>query len=262
MRSFPGYDDYVQWLIEDGQIESPDDLAARSDLVSNILYNWISQGQSSCLFASSLAKKFDRANWKSACIPGRVNSQLLRRDVANLLDAVEDSTEAIQIIFPYVDSLECLIELINDLCESERWWWEKITEDQDGNPTAEDEIIVGLRYVLLGEQHESWTLGFAPFDFMPFTRQAPHTALVLRANSHKRVSKDVPGPNGMLAVHLADMDSLLTTVAHKNMTKETNKNKGRILNGEMAHAARGRVTFRLPASAAPSLCSPGWLAEK
>jgi hypothetical protein len=228
-----------------GILEPGEDLANRPEIASEIMTHWVAHGQTSCHFAAGLSRDRKTAKWDFVGIRRQEGEDVCGK-IADLLSAAEQTAEAIIFCFPHVIDPESLVDLINTLCACDRWWWEPILMDTSGSPTPSDEVLVSLKYLLSDGRHASWVLGFGPFDFLAFTRQAPITSLAMRVNPYKRVLTDRAGPDGIMPVHLADMNSLLPDEKFGRVKTATEENKRNILNGDLLRAARARVTFRIP----------------
>lgn len=248
---FPTRSDYVAFFIGRGLVRDEGDLTARRpDLVCDALLNWLRHSASGCRFATQLAVKRDAARWLTAAFPSRRPDQEFRRDVAAVVQDWPD-IELVLMAFPWVSTTNDLVFLINQMALCDGWWWEE--------PPAvdqHDDVLVGLRWDLPSEKSTSWALGFAPFDFMPFTRRAPWTAIVLRP-------RDAPPENrpteGLAPVHLAQVPHFFGERGRFegeiwNSTKELRR---ALLGGELEAAAKARVTFNLPSKYRPALAPPG-----
>lgn len=250
-RAFSSFNDYLKVLIQQGTVESADELIARRpDLLGSILFEWYRQGQVACVFAQLLARAADATKWQSITIQGTL-------DVAQLEDVLEeaaDKLEALQLIFPGPATAQQAVELIQSLCSHPSWSSHEI----DWLPgEAGDSLQVGLRWHRSGSTYVSWVLGIAPFDPMPFTRRfmdAPFIALVFRPTPPSAFAP-APVESGLKASHLAHMDDGLGADQGKRdkATSVTKRAKHALLGDELRSTARAKVTFALPASCRESL---------
>lgn len=239
VRKWPSREDYANWYGSLGHLEGGQDFASAVDLPGSVFLDWVRRGQTACQFASVLSTKYERAGWQSVVVPSRCQPTILVDHVDSLLAAAQDHAEIVQLVFPYVVTPESLVELIHDLCVGPNWYWEEI----DGDDEA---VLVGLRWLLPTGRHVSWNVGFGPFDFLPFTRRGPFTAVLVRVSPIKRTSNS-PDVYGRTPVHLADMDDLLPSDKVRTaLNEKTRAAKTDYLAGEMIDAARARVTFRIP----------------
>jgi len=250
-RAFSSFSDYLNVLIEQGLVESAEDLMTRRpELLGSILFQWYTQGQVACVFAQLLAKAADPTKWQSVLIQGEL-------DVAELevvLEEAADKLEALQLIFPGDGTAQQAIKLINCLCAHPSWSCHEIDwlPDEKG-----DTLQVGLRWHRPDSDYISWVLGIAPFDTMPFTRRfmdAPFIALVFRPSPPTPFAK-TPVESGLKASHLAHMDDGLGDDQGKRdkSTNVTKRAKHALLGDELFSTARAKVTFSLPASGRDSL---------
>jgi hypothetical protein len=250
-RAFSSFSDYLNVLVEQGIVESAEDLMTRRpELLGSILFQWYTQGQVACVFAQLLAKAIDPTKWQSVLIQGEL-------DVAELegvLEEAADKLEALQLIFPGDGTAQQAIELINSLCAHPSWSCHEI----DWLPNEKgDTLQVGLRWHRPDSDYISWVLGIAPFDTMPFTRRfmdAPFIALVFRPSPPTPFAK-TPIESGLKASHLAHMDDGLGDDQGKRdkSTNVTKRAKHALLGDELFSTARAKVTFSLPASGRDSL---------
>lgn len=249
-RAWPGRDDYGHWLAEQGYLANESDFSDAIEFHARVTTDWVRRGQTSCMFASLLAAKNEIAGWDSVVFTGSEFDSSVGDRANDVLYAVEEHTEVVQLIFPHVTEAGQLVELINSLCANSSWYWEPVS------PADETCTLVGLRWRLSTNVHVSWTVGFGPFMFLPFTRRAPFTTIQVRVSSTKRTPPN-PDGHGYIPVHLADMDDLLASSAVRQaLFEKTKQAKQEYLAGEYLHAARARVTFRVPAESAEALCHP------
>ena len=252
MRSFPTLDDYVAYYQGLGLIEDEADLVGNKNrLVSEIFYDWIKRLQHGCLFAAKLARKPSEARYQSFVFPRAIDNPSLAEDLNRLLDSAAQEEEAAQLIFSDIRTERQLVQLVNVLCRDERWYW---TEPQAA-AQAKDVRLIGLRWKLPGGKAVNHVLGFAPVDSMPLTRKAPFAALALRIREQKRTP--IRKENGLVQVHLADMDSgLQSTEQHDRFWENTRKQKALLVEPTRAFAARARITFCICRENADDLDSP------
>lgn len=250
MRSFPTRADYVAWHKGLGTIEDETDLIEKKNsLVSEIFYDWIKRLQLACLFAKKIAHKPKEAGYQSLVLPHAVDDPNLGEYLSNLLDATADHQEAVQLVFPDIREPHELVQLVNVLCRDDRWYW---TEPESKNSSTR---LIGLRWTLPGGKAVNHVLGFSPVDSMPLTRQAPFTALVLRIRAEKR-ARPVKKENGLIQVHLADMDSGLDPDRHEKFWESTEKQRALLVEQEKHDTAKAKVTFCVSIEEAGGLVDP------
>lgn len=248
-HTFPTFEDLCAWLHERGDIERVEQLYGEQlPLFSRVFFEWIRSAQLGCKFAYQLARSEE---WPSLVVWGALGARGTELD--RFLDDVAGDAEAVQILFPDLDRPQEIVALVNVLCASQRWYWVEV-------PGGRREVLIGLRWILPSNKCVNWVLGFAPGRFMPFTRRAPMTAIVLR-------TRDAFGPDFLgherdvewdrSVVHLADMH--LEGWTRSRVTRHlraTETARRRLLRGELEAAAKGKVTFRLPRQWRAQLCSP------
>src|SRR5690242_5945195 len=73
-REFSSFDDFAQAMVDDGVIQSKEELQTTSrDLLGELLLNWYRQGQIACVFAQILAKETieslgERPKWQTVVV--------------------------------------------------------------------------------------------------------------------------------------------------------------------------------------------------
>lgn len=248
--SFPALQDYVDQLVAEGSIRDKQDLVRNYDhLVGEIFLNWVSAGQTSCLFAARLARKPRQARWLPIVQLDALTTPDLAEFLNAQLDAAARSHEAIALIFPDIETADDLVELCNRLCEDPSGRWYHATSD---GVAGADITLIALRWVLPGSQSVNHVLGFAPLATTPATRRAPFTALVLRVLDEKRTP--ARQEDGRVQVHLADLDSgIRPQELHDRVWEATKQKKALHVEPNLAVAARARVTFSVPAEAGARL---------
>jgi hypothetical protein len=242
--SFPTFPDFVRGLIESREIECGDDLLTeKADLLSELMFEWIRRGQTGCRYAEHLVRDRERNSWKSVVI--NYDSDLL--DVLNpMLDAAHTELQALNVILPRVTTPEDVVSLVNQLCRSDRWYWERRPWRDEGDPAR---LLVGLRWRLPGGHGPAWVLGFAPFEAMPFTRRivgAPFTALAIRPSCP-------PNEAAADGMHLCHMMELVEQDRREELWRQTEWWKQEVLSGEYPETAKAQVTFALPLELAETL---------
>ena len=243
-RSFPSFDSLAQWAVSQGYAENVEAVRqGHRELWPELLYEWYKTNQIACLFAVSLARKWDEAKWYSAVIEDAWDADVLTA----IVDAhFEMGTEGLQILLPGGGTEEEALRIVTLLAAHPRWSCEDTgwLEGEQG-----DSIHIGLRWISPDKSFESWALGIAPFDPMPFTRQfvkAPFIALVIRpsapADNRARTPK---GCTGLPASHLAHMDDNLgdDTATRDKWTAQTKQGKRALIHPEPLSRARAKVTF-------------------
>jgi hypothetical protein len=243
-RSFPSFDSLAQWAVSQGYADNVE--AVRSDhpdLWPDLLFEWYVTGQVACIFAICLARNSEAANWRSAVLETTWDADL----ITAIVDAhVALGAEGLQILFPGAGTEEEALEIVRKLGAHPRWR----CEDTGWLGTEQgDSIHIGLRWIAEDGTYESWAVGIAPYDTMPFTRRfvgAPFIALVIRPLPPANERAPAPsGTTGLPASHLAHMDDTLGDNTHKRTrwSEQTKIAKRALIQPDPLSRARAKVTF-------------------
>lgn len=240
-RRFPTRSELIDRLVHHGLVVNEKDLLERRpDLAAVILLNWIQATQPGCLFATHLAKHRDRAGWLPVVMPRQLSDEQTQQSVDQIMFPTPEA-EMVMFVFPWVRTPEQLADLIAQIRKCAGW---SSVDPISLDGAAPDELLVGLRWLLPSGEAESWALGFAPFEFMPFTRRAPYTAIVIRPldppDWQERPEAD------HTPVHLAQVPHFFGEERSRQIWRDTEQLREDLLGGELTHAARARVTFCLP----------------
>ena len=248
--SFPSLDDYVDQLVTEGTVRDRDDLVRNYDhLVAEIFLNWVSAGQTGCLFAARLARRPRQARWLPIVQLDALRTPELPQFLNVQLDAAARSHEAVALVFPDITTAAEIVVLCNRLCEDRSGRWYRVESG-----SADGLALIGLRWVLSSGTSVNHVLGFAPLPTAPATRRAPFTALVLRVVDDKRTPSKQE--DGRVQVHLADLDSgLRPQELHDRVWRATETKKALYVEPTLAAGARARVTFSIPADVGEQLCA-------
>lgn len=251
-RSFSSFDDLADWAVKSGHASDRATLwTDRQDLWGDLLFKWYTQGQVGCVFATNLARDPHTHRWYTAVVEGAWTADM----VTGIVDAVADSdAEALQLLFPGAGDVEQAIGLLRALGGHDRWQCQEI-DWLEGE--AGDSVQVGLRWIPPQGDYQSWALGIAPFETMPFTRRfigAPFVALVLRPappmedRIPKEHRKDID-PKIVPPAHLAHLDDGLkdNEVVRLKWWAGSKQAKRALISPEPMSRARAKVTFALPA---------------
>ena len=243
-RRFPAKSELIDRLVEKGLVaDEAHLLAKRPDLVSVVMLDWIQSTQPGCVFAVHLAKRRDSAGWTNVVLPDHVSDHEFQAVVDAVLCPPSPESEMIMVTFPWVERPEDLAEVIRQLGNCTGWSWEDSVSFDGLGP---EELLVELRWLLPSGEAKSWVLGFAPFDFMPFTRRAPYAAIVMRPVEPPEWQQR---PEDDLApVHLAQVPHFFGERGRYKgeIWTETERQRAQLLGGELVHAAKAHVTFALP----------------
>lgn len=242
-RKFSSFDDLLQMLIENGVVDSLDQLIEKQPaLLGSLLFEWYMRGQVACAFAQSLAK--DHINWQTLIIRESFDLEEFQKN----LEAMADDLEALQILFVGEATQEKAIEILSSLCTHPGWSCHEISWMDEEEQKAEDVVMVGLRWHRTGADYSSWVLGVAPFETMPFTRRfegAPFVALVLRPGPPTTFIAKKAVEGGVQASHLAHMNDGFGEDEEKRKRTDrlTSYQKQTLLAQDKRSPARAKVTF-------------------
>lgn len=182
----------------------------------------------------------DKQTWGAIVYHRALDTGTLNRTLDAITASDEIAPEALLVVLPRLSTAEDIADLISHLCASERWGWEQIDNVED------NKLLVGLRWQMASGRSASWVLGFADLPSMPFTRRSPFVALAMRT---KESPREYPEPY-LDFLHLADLpaDAICPGEGEFDRTwRSTEAWKCELLNDELEHAARARITFALPA---------------
>ncbi len=250
-RRFSTFDDLAQWAVDIGRAGSVEEVRQqRLELWGDLVFEWYTQGQVACIFAVVLARDADKTSWLTAVVSGKFDADA----VTALVDtAAESQAEVIQLLFPGEGDAAQAAEILCALSANARWLCADV-----GIIPSETHCVsrqIGLRWISPAGDYESWALGMADFDPMPFTRRfqgAPFVALVLRPTPPvEGRATPVFGEAGLPAAHLAHLnDGLGKDQAKRDKwTEGTRTGKRALLHPEPLSRARAKVTFTFDAEA-------------
>lgn len=253
-RGFSSFDDLAQWAVVKGYAASVADVRDKHrDLWGPLLFEWYTQAQVGCVFAQNLARKPEDAALHSVVVEGLWTADM----ITGVVDAAAATgAEGLQILFAGEGTVEEALEITKRLAAHPRWgvcdrgWLEGETGDS---------VQIGVYWVSPAADYESWALGIAPFETMPFTRRwigAPFIALVLRPTPPVLERAGAPiGASGLPSSHLAHMDDGLggDTAKRDGWTEGTKRAKRALVSPDPLSRARAKVTFAFPAWARDDL---------
>ena len=223
-------------------MENAEELAEAGSEWIDMFHIWVAQGATGCVFAQRRARDPEAAQWLGVVL----NSPPEGKDLDGLqsiLQAASDA-QAILLVFPSATTIE-QVESIVEACHEHPAWFCEVIPKKDG--VDHDEYVeVGIRWLLPNTRYRSEAIGFGPFEEFPVTRRAPVTALALR--THPPMVREPEG-----RVHLAQMPYDAREAAGPDwFWKRTGEQRTDYLAGKLEHAAKAKVTFRLPKSALTS----------
>lgn len=244
-RRFSTFDDLAQWAVDIGLADSVEQVRQeRTNLWGNLVFQWYTQAQIACIFAVNLARDAEKAAWLTAVVSGSLNADA----VTELVDTAADAkVEAIQLLFPGRGDAAQAAQILCALSSHPRWLCADVGTLPDEPHCATRQV--GLRWISPSREYESWALGLADFEPMPFTRRfggAPFVALVLRPTPPVAGrAPELTGDAGLPAAHLAHLDDGLgiDQETRDKWTVHTRTGKRALLNPEPLSRARAKVTF-------------------
>ena len=203
------------------------------------LIGFVRTNQVGCAFAMGIARNPDHEGLHPLIIRAEVGDEKLGTSVGIL---VEGQPKIAVAIFPAVEDTEQLVALIKQLANLDSWR----VEIRD---VGDDSYLgVGLRWTMPDGDHESWALGFAPFEHMPLTRRARHVAIVLKADLGEQpfLKRDPSEVSGLRGIHLADLPYGGSVTEYAATWRSSVSLRQRALDGFLEKGGKAKVTFTLP----------------
>lgn len=237
---FPTREDYIRGLIDQGVITHQNELSERPELVYQIQKDWMSSyTQIGCAFAKLMAGAPEKYRWHRMVVPGRPGPEIQElRLEQNIISAWKDpDAHALSLIFPDVNAVSDLADLMKFILHMERWSVVKIEES--------DEIVrLGMRFSL-SRNVTAFAICLGPHpSVFPKTRISPFTELALPLVPKSKPKK--PWQDGYPHIaHLADVNLNLPPDAESRIWSRTKKYKREVLGGRH-DGARAKVTLTLP----------------
>lgn len=238
IKRFSNRDDLITWLIASGVTASEDELYVQAPTSAwrDMVHAWIGQGATGCVFAQRRSRSAGAAQWLGIDLKSPPE-QIELDGLQELLRAASDA-QAILLVFPRATELSDLADIVAAFNEHDAWICERVPRE-DGE--EDEHVEVGIRWKLPDSKYRSEAIGFGPIESFPVTRQAPVTALAFRTHP-----PSTPEKNNR--VHLAQMPYDEQEIKRTDWFWErTKEQRADLLNGTLEHAARARVTWRLPA---------------
>jgi len=191
-------------------------------------------GLAGCIFAAIAARDPIRYGWLH-----RVISLNVEAVDAEIKSAVANpAITTLSLIFPKVDTLDTLIELIDMLKSSAVLFVEQ-------DILFDGMRCIGFRAVI--EDKHSWVSGFGPFTFFPRTRQTPYSEIAFRVKQKPNYCKEMKkAPSHIL--HLAHMDMRgLTDAFFKRIWYKSIGHTAHLLGHKPNLKSAAKTTFTIPA---------------
>jgi hypothetical protein len=154
-------------------------------------------------------------------------------------DAAARSHAAI-VLFPYVENVDQLVDLLGALSEGDRWSMREVRWRQEPTP----DLLVGIDWRTSKDQRSS-VMGLAPFLSMPVYRRTHHVALALWPGGHE--NEHWP-PKDAGRVGLVDMPTGMTKAKHDSVKGESSASTAALRALPGSFAAQPNVAFCLPPS--------------
>jgi hypothetical protein len=158
--------------------------------------DWHSRGQNGCNFARIAARRAIELGWHSEHIGSQDNlgrvDDVMRESVEN------PEHEIVSLLFNFMSPRDLASTLIS-LTEAAKFYLEKDELIDEG---ARRQLF--LRYPLAFGKIASWSMCFAPYDFMPNTRRSPFIEIATRVKEKPEGLHPLLNGNSDEA-HLADL---------------------------------------------------------
>lgn len=171
---FPTRTDYTSYLVRQGHITSPSDLADQPRLVEEIQSHWFTLSQVGCVFAMHMSKDRLSHGWRTVVVSEPEDRCIEPEVVDNLEQKIDwgvsdENVRALSIIYSSVTSPEYMIGVIKSLLDLERF---NATECEP-LVTTERVVPLKIKMSLAPKKIQAEPLCFGPFEFFAQTRQAP-----------------------------------------------------------------------------------------
>ena len=186
-----------------------------------------------CTFAAAAASNPKYYGWHHYVTEPKIN---------NIEEHIEESISnrdvtTLSLLFPEVTNITQMLDLILEMQRSHYF-------SQDLNFGANGHLCIGIRLRIA--QFKSWVLGFGPMSYLPATRRAPYTEIIVRVKlrPHYKWSMKLPSPD---SIHLADLDMKgITKEAFVRLWDGSVTNTKRILGSTRDMRSKAKTTFSFP----------------
>lgn len=235
-------DDYRRLLCSVLALEDADALGRYPSLVAQVQADWHRQGQNGCLFAKVLNSARPTYGWETAVMPPGTVEEVARWVEEHVRAGIDtDETRIVSLVFPWLTADVDLAALLRRLAGLPGW---SVAPMDPG----EDPVRLAARVALCDGEVDSWVLGFGPFAFLPRTRRAPFTEIVIP------VKPKVPGQHrmddDMRRSHLADVPvPALLDPKFEGLVASTGDHRRFVLGGAEDERAKAKVTYAIPSVA-------------
>lgn len=244
----PSLDDYLQHLRRHGKLARDSDLSRHPDLVEMVYRHWQCQPQIACEFARLIAKDPQSHGVDVTVVSGVVDAQSAGTAASATAKIIEraitkQGCEAVSVLIPGVLDVATLVALCHSLGAQPGWRCRPQLNPSDCAQRIYVELKVEVGTDNRGKTVLAEVLGFGPFEFLPLTRRAPITAVVLRAKPEN--AGQPKNPFKEPRAHLADLRINMDSRTFRRTWKASESARQRVLEGDDS-AARARVTFAIP----------------
>ena len=196
-------------------------------------FAFFARNGSGCAFAAMAARNPTLYEWQAVVLSAN--------DVGSLNDVLgnavaNDEVTTLSVIFPDVDSDARLDELLTKFAGPHVFLHERFDTVNNGCFRFRAKVGAGEAYIS----------GFGPFDYMPITRQTPHTSIVTRVGPRPDYDWYLKEPEEGL-VHVADMD--MKGVSDKSLKRMWNNSFIRtagLLGKKPDEESAAKTTFVIP----------------
>jgi hypothetical protein len=245
-RDFTSRDDYERYCFENGLSADAVSLWADDGLVADVQQHWHRKGQTGCLFAQVAARNKDQVGWHSEVFNASASDLRQAEHIEAIDRIIRDAVASpdcalLSLLFPKVTTPEELASLLRGLLGVPSVVLECTQEFGDLTTLA-------LRVSVSPSGVMSWLLGLGPFEFLPATRRAPSTEIVLRT---KPKEGEIYGrlTDDRMAAHLADIPLALPKKSYDGLWDATYTRTREILgNTKPRPFAAAKVTYTVPTS--------------
>lgn len=249
-QAYPTRADYLAWLIREGHVRDEAEFASDPQLVLRVHEHWHDQGQQGCRFAVFLSTRPVEHGWGRIVVPGSDPSlfpdglwQDLREGVSAAIR--QPAAQALSLLFPAVTTPEALVALVTGLETRLGWIVEPLAEPDRGWGAPEPVTGFGLR-IPLGRKVLAWPIGLGPFEFLPTTRRAPVTEVILVTKPKRYPLRSTRIKDDPLAAHLADMPINVEDGVFDRLWTGTERHKAFVLGDGGDPRAKAKVSFVVP----------------
>jgi len=210
--------------------------------IKKVQNEFYKRGDAGCRFAEYVAQYPGKYKWEQQVFETVDVSKIdayVQGSVAN------PDVQMVSIILPTVVDEKTLKEMIDTLTTKSSVFFQEPEEEYQGFR------LIRLRAHILGKT--AWVSGFGPMNFLPKTRQAPHTELIVRVAERPNYKKSIMTPTPHDQLHVADLE--IPEMGKNEFTKtfqESFKNTTHILGHGADELSAAKTTFILPKGGAGS----------